>query len=329
MKRVLVTGAAGFIGRHLVERLLREGSAVRALVHSDPSSCNLGKNAEILKGDILDSQLMKSVTDSCDTVFHLAGKVHNLSEFEQDETMYHKIIVEGTRNVLEGSCANGVRHFVYFSSVKAMGEGAIRCLNESSECSPTTPYGRTKLMAERMVLDYGKYTGTYVGCLRLPLVYGPGNKGNLFEMISAIDRGLFPPIADLRNKRSLVHVSNVVEAAILAAKNPVANGQCYIVTDERAYSTREIYEMICKALGRQVPHWRIPLGILKTLGWVGDATGRIRGRRFVFDSDVLDKLTGSAWYSSEKISRELGYHSSISFEGALPEMIAWYRNGES
>ena len=178
------------------------------------------------------------------------------------------------------------------------------------------------------MLDYGKRTGLQVACLRLPLVYGPGNKGNLFRMISAIDRGLFPALPDLGNRRSMVHVSNVVDAAILAAINPAANGQCYIVTDARAYSTRELYEMICQGLGKRVPRRHIPVGALKALGRMGDAIGRIRGRRFLFDSDALEKLTGSAWYSSDKISCELGYRPSITFEDALPEIIDGYRKGQ-
>ena len=144
-------------------------------------------------------------------------------------------------------------------------------------------------------------------------------------MISAIDRGIFPPLSEVGNCRSMVHVSNVVEGAILAATNPVANGQCYIVTDSRPYSTRELYEMICRGLGKRVSRWHVRLEALRILGRVGDFIGRVRGRRFLFDSDALNKLIGSARYSSEKISRELGYHPSITFEEALPELIAWYR----
>ena len=144
-------------------------------------------------------------------------------------------------------------------------------------------------------------------------------------MISAIDRGFFPPLPDLENRRSMVHVSNVIQAALLAAASPAANGKCYIVTDARAYSTWKLYEMICRELGKQVPQWHIPLVILKVMGRVGDMIGLILGKRFVFDSDALGKLVGSAWYSCEKISRELGYRPSVAFEDALPEMVRWYR----
>lgn len=207
-----------------------------------------------------------------------------------------------------------------------MGEESDECLDETLEPRPKTPYGRSKLAAEQIVLDYGKHAGLHVACLRLPLVYGPGNKGNLSRMISAIDRGRFPPLPDVGNRRSMVHVSNVVDAAILAATHPAANGQCYIVTDSRPYSTRELYEMICRGLGKSIPRWHVPIGALKGLARVGDIVGRLRARRFVFDSDALQKLTGNAWYSSEKITRELGFRPRVTFEEALPEVISGYRS---
>jgi nucleoside-diphosphate-sugar epimerase len=215
--------------------------------------------------------------------------------------------------------------FVFFSSVKAMGEGGSRCLDESFIGQPETPYGRSKLDAERLVLDIGQRSGLHVACLRLPLVYGPGGRGNLFRMIAAIDHGVFPPLPELGNRRSMVHIADVVQAAILASESPAANGQCYIVTDGQAYSTHELYTMICRSLGRKVPAWHVPVLALKMLGVAGDVFAMVSGKRFVFDSDALDKLIGSAWYSSERISRELGYHPMTSFEMALPEMIAWYK----
>jgi len=159
------------------------------------------------------------------------------------------------------------------------------------------------------------------------MVYGPGNRGNIHRMIDAVARGLFPPLPEVGNRRSIVHVANVVEAAWLAASRPAARGQTYIVTDGTPYSSRELYDHICKGLGKQIPRWRIPRSLLKAGAEVGDLVGRIRKRRFFFDSDALEKLTGSAWYSAERITRELGYRPFMTFERAIPELIAWYREG--
>ena len=325
MKRVLVTGATGFIGRHLIDHLVEMGLVVRALVRNVSSRTPWVQNVEMVCGEVQDHREMQRAMGDIDTVFHLAGRAHQFSEMQGHDSAYCAVNVEGTRNVLEAAVVCGVERVVFFSSVKAMGEHASTCLNEAAVVQPVTSYGKSKLAAEKLVIDYGRRAGFHAVCLRLPLVYGVGNKGNLFRMIVAIDRGLFLPIPGIGNYRSMVHVSNVVDAAILAATKVQANGQCYIVTDHDPYSTREIYERICGSLGKRVPRWYVPISVLKVLGYVGDVLGRVRRRRFMFDSQALDKLIGSAWYSSERISRELGYHPSVTFHEALPELIHWYR----
>ena len=323
MKKALVTGATGFIGGHLVRRLLREGILVRALVRPTSSVSGLPAEVEIVEGDVGDEQSLSRAVQGIDTVFHLAGKAHALSEIRQDEGVYHSLIVEGTKNLLEASKKHAVKTFIFFSSVKAMGESTSGCFDEDADPFPRTAYGRSKLNAERLTLSYKRHTSMRVMCLRLPLVYGPGNRGNLFRMIRMIDRGLFPPLPDLHHLRSMVHVANVAEAAILAATTLAADGRIYIVTDDRAYSTAELYEKISRSLGRSVPGWHIPLWTLKTLGYLGDAIGRFRRRKFPIDSDAVEKLLGEAWYSSQKISRELGYQPVVSFDSALPELVDW------
>lgn len=327
--KALVTGAAGFIGQRLVERLVAEKHDVVALIHREPFRFRALRNVTEVVGDVRNEHLMKSVAEGCDSTFHLAGRVHALSETHDETELYESVNIDGTRNVLEGAIAAGVKRFVFFSSVKAMGEGGDQCLDEDFKGQPETAYGRTKLAAERLVLDYGKRQGLHVSCLRLPLVYGPGNKGNLFRMISAIDRGMFPPLPEVNNRRSMVHVSDVLAAALLVAKDVRANSQCYIVTDTAAHSTNELYRMIRQQLGKAMPRWHIPRGALQGLARIGDLIGRTTGRRFVFDSDALQKLIGSAWYSSDKIARELGYQPAVTFQDSLPELIEWYQRSRS
>jgi len=159
----------------------------------------------------------------------------------------------------------------------------------------------------------------------LPMVYGPGCKGNLPRMIQAVARGRFPPLPETGNKRSMVDVRDVVQAALLAATNPVAADKIYIVTDGQVYSTRQIYEWTCDALQRLVPRWVMPFSLLRMVARVGTAIQSVTGRRFLLDTDALDKLTGSAWYSSEKISRELNYRPAYTLKDSLPEMVAELR----
>jgi nucleoside-diphosphate-sugar epimerase len=323
MTMVLVTGASGFIGQHLVKRLLREGCRVRILVRNTSLDSFPG-TVEVAHGDVRNQADMKAATAGVDIVYHLAAYTEP-SGSPENEAACQLVNVEGTQNVLDAAVSGGARRFVFFSSVKVFGEETSACLDESAAQKPTTPYGRSKLEAERAVLDYRERTGLEAIVLRLPLVYGPHNRGNIYQLISAIDRGIFPPPPAVLNRRSLVHVANVVEAAMLVSQNPVPPSSCYIVTDAKSYSTRELYESICRALGKRVPRWHVPLSLLVVLAQSGDIASRLMKRPFPVNSGSLQKLIGSAWYSSEKISRELGYSPTITLEAALPELIAWYR----
>ena len=202
-----------------------------------------------------------------------------------------------------------------------MGDGGYRCIDETWPNPPVTPYGRAKRAAEQWVLETGRTHGTHVVNLRLATVYGQGSRGNLERMIDAIRRGFFPPLPDVGNKRSLVDVRNVVEAALLAASDPVANQQTYIVTDGKSYSSREIYELIFRALGKPAPSWAVPMPVLRLLAGIMTTAGNLVGRKIGFDYETLDKLLGWACYSSDKIRRELGYRSAFCLEEALPDIL--------
>jgi nucleoside-diphosphate-sugar epimerase len=215
----------------------------------------------VVSGELGTGGLSADAMHEIDTVFHLAGVAHVMPPREDGDTLYEAINIHGSRAVVEAAIAAGVRHFVYFSSVKAMGDPGDECVDERWAVLPEDPYGLSKKEAERLLLAAGKRTGMHITVLRPALVYGPGVKGNLFRMLKTIDSGRFPPLPDAVNRRSMVHVEDVVQAALLAAEKPAAVGQTYIVTDGQDCSTRQMYEWICEALGRPVPAWTMPIGI--------------------------------------------------------------------
>lgn len=322
----LITGASGFIGQRLLARLEGLKIPVRVLVR-DPGRfrSNLPRES-IYSGDLTVPETLSGICAGIDTVYHLAGYAHAPSEGESGDALRHeRVTVVGTRHLLEDAARHRVRRVLYVSSVKAMGEGGPACLDETIEERPTSAYGRAKLTAEKMVHAAGAQPGVHACVLRLPLVYGPGTKGNLSRLIAAIDRGWFPPVPRLENRRSMIHVDDVVRALLSAAANPQARGQTYIVTDGEVYSTRMIYEWICIALGRAVPTWSAPISLLRLTARVGDAIGGLRHKPFPINSDALEKLFGSAWYSSKKIAHELGFTPEQTLSQAIPEMVAAYR----
>ncbi len=325
MRRALVTGASGFIGSHLVERLLREGHEVRGLTRSASRGAPPLPGLEWVEGDICDEVAVKTAAAGVDTIFHLAAKVHETHEISQDGQAYERVNVGGTLNLLKAAESAAVRRLVLISSVKAMGEGSHQEDDEETQPAPQTAYGRSKLKAEQAVRQAALSSGLQAVSLRLPMVYGPGTKGNLFRMMQAIDRGYFPPWPSVPNRRSMVHVANVVDAAYLCAVNPVERYACYIVTDGEPYSTRELYEQFSLALGKVPPAWEVPPGFLRLLARMGDAGEALLRRRLPFDSAALDKLIGSACYRADKITQDLAFRPRMSLRTALPELLHWYR----
>jgi nucleoside-diphosphate-sugar epimerase len=319
----VITGASGFIGQHLVENLVADGLPVRALVRGSPRPSRT-PGVDIVTGDIRDPTAMRTAVAGSATVFHLAGHANDLKG-PLDRNGEDDVTLGGTRNVVDASVAGGVKTFVFVSSVAVYGMTKGRAVDEEAPCVPGTAYGRAKLMAERYVLRAQEAGDMRVVCVRPAAIYGPGCKGHLPAMIRAIDRRIFPPLVPSGHRRSMVHVSDVVGALRLAAARAEARGQVYNVTDGHAYSTRELYEAICRALGRRIPVWSMPLAPVRVAARLGDVAERFLGRRVMFDSQRFEKLTGPALFSSTKIWTHLGYRSTIGFEAALPAIIEWYR----
>ncbi|MCK5898788.1 MAG: NAD-dependent epimerase/dehydratase family protein [Methylococcales bacterium] len=314
MKTVLVTGSNGFIGQVLSQELQALGFSVKNLVRT--------KTAKIPNQLVLDltAEWSFNPCDGVDTVFHLAGKAHALAEVTQDNDEYQKINTEATEKLLNAAQQAGVQQFIYFSSVKAIGDSELR-QDETSTLAAESPYGQSKLAAEKLVLKENYVPHPVV--IRPCMVYGNSHKGNLPKMIQAIARGVFPPLPEVNNQRSMVHVNDVVSAALLAAEKSKAAKQIYIVSDGEGYSSRQLYEWICYALKKPIPSLTIPLIMMEILAKIGDVIGRCCGRRFIFDSNVKHKLLGSACYSSVKIEKELGFKARYSVQQALPDIVSY------
>lgn len=320
---ILVAGGAGFVGQRLVAALQQKRQQVRLLTRQASAMRHFHPTLDFAVGDVRDYDSLRLACAGIRVIFHLAGHAHAWRQ--GDAGLHENITVGGTANLLRAAAEAGVRRFVFFSSVKAGGGGGAP--EKPGLDVPTDDYGRARRVAEALVLEAGRRHGLHVCNLRLAMVYGVGMKGNLPRMIEGIAGGRFPPWPRGANRRSMVWVEDVVRAALLATTRPEANGKTYVVTDGEAYSTRRIYEAICCALGKPVPHWSVPMPVLRGIALVGDAIGAVRRKRFVFDSEALEKLAGSAWYSSRAIEEELGFTPTKRLEDVLPEIVATIGSG--
>lgn len=312
--KALVTGATGFIGEELCKQLILKNFKLRT---TSRTPYHLSDDHHLL--DLTDINYPDSLCKDIDIIFHLAGKAHALAENHQDEAEYAQINSESTKRLLSAAKQAGVQKFVYFSSVKAVADDSFNETDESFQQPPLTAYGKSKLAAEQLVLhgDYIKHPLV----IRPSMVYGNCHKGNLPRMIKAIQRGFFPPIPEFNNQRSMIHVEDLVSASILAATQQISAGKIYIVTDGHYYSTRQIYDLIRAELGKSKPAWVIPKSLLFSFAKYGDILSACTGRRFIFDSDALAKLSSSACYSSAKICSELGFSPKYNLQQTLPEII--------
>lgn len=310
--KTLVTGASGFIGRYL----LRPGD--RALVRT------ASNNPDWVVGDLLHPPTLAAACEGIDCVFHCAGYAHAFASSRAQD--HWRINFEGTRNLLAAAVEAGVKRFVFLSSVKAMAEPGDECVDEDWPGEPATAYGKAKWAAEEAVLEAGVKSGMHVVNLRLAMVYGRGGRGNLERMMHAIRAGWFPPLPETGNRRSLVHVDDVAAAMRLVAEMPAAKGRTYIVADPVAYSGREIYDAIRLALGMQPAPWRVPAGLLRAGGALGDGLGRVLRRTLPLNSEVIARLLDSACYSPARIERELGWKACVSLADGLQQAGAHYLN---
>lgn len=305
--KVLVTGATGFIGCALCESLSESGHIVVGSGRREA----VGPWHSFMSMDLTCTQSELKL-DGIKTVFHLASKAHAVSERPGAQDGYYETIVAGTRRLVEAAVVAGVEQFIYMSSVKAMEEGGAGSLehapiDETCNARPMTPYGRAKLEAEQIVLQSSI---PHVSILRPVMVYGPGHKGNLVRMAEAIKAKRFPPIKECGNRRSVVHLDDLIDACLGVVSVPEANREVFIITSSKALSTRQLYDCLRAELHLVPVNWSIPQLALRGVAIIGDILGKLLRRRMPLDSDTLGKLIGSAWYSNAKSRKVLG----ISYE---------------
>jgi nucleoside-diphosphate-sugar epimerase len=281
------------------------------------------RDADEVVGDLIDPSTLRLACKGVVTVFHCAGYAHSFSSLgDDDEKLHWQVNFEGTRNLIEAAGEAGVKRFVFLSSVKAMGDPGDVCADEAYSAPPNTTYGCSKLAAEQVVLESGKRYGMHVVNLRLSMVYGAGGRGNLERMARLVQRGLFPPLPETGNHRSLVHVNDVVDAIRLVSGDVIANGRTYIVASKEAPSGRALFDALRLILNLPKCKWSVPEVLLRSMGALGGAGQKALRRRMPMNPEIVERLLGSAWYSPARIERELGWFARVALKDGLTEMLA-------
>lgn len=296
MHRLLITGANGFVGSGLCRVLEARGiSFVPCVRHSV-----MGRQyavAPFVSGDLTAGVDWEPALAGCDVVIHLAARVHVMQEEMSDPwPAYRTANVEATMRLAKQAAGQGVKRFVYVSSIKVNGERTTgRPFSADDAPAPEDAYGKSKLEAERALLAWSEKTGMEVVIVRPPLVYGPGVKANFLRLMRMVKSGLPLPLGAIHNARSIVGLDNLVDFLLLCATHPAAANSTWLVSDNHDVSTPELVRLIARAMHRPARLLPVPAPVLMACaGLLGRraAAGRLLDSLQV---DVSPALTRLGW----------------------------------
>lgn len=320
--RALVTGGTGFLGQHVVLRLLADGIAVRVLARSAANAKPLAdRGAEVVLGDVTDAAAVREALRDVGVVYHLAGKL--FTPGTPVET-YRSTHVEGTRTLLE-LCERQPRltRFVHCSTTGVLGATGDHPADERSPHRPTNAYEQTKSEAEHLVQEAGR-RGLPVVTVRPGLVYGPGDL-HLLGLFRTIERGVFRPIGRRPVSLHPIYIDDMTEAFVRCAEDPRAVGECFHIAGSAPTTIAALAATIADTLGVRRPNGRFPLVVARTAAAIGDALPRPLRQRAPLTRSRVDFLTHSRVYDVGKVRATLGFAPAIDLPSGIERTVAWYR----
>jgi nucleoside-diphosphate-sugar epimerase len=305
---ILVSGASGFVGLILIKELLSRGHNVYGLVRNNINYFSNKNYKNILIEDI-SKRIDFNKNISIDYFYHLAAKTHDRSN-NTDE--YLKINVLGLKNILGYSSRLQIKKIVMLSSIKVNGEGFLtndEIYSSQSQENPKDAYGRSKLEAENILKEFCNLNKLSFVILRPPLVYGAGVKGNLNSLMNYIDKNIPMPIVKTKNLRSLVSLSNLVDALILVGLNDKVFNKTYLIADDKPISVEELYKNIASCMNKNILLINSPSIILKILLWP------------IGKSKLVDKISTSLIVDNTELKKDTNWKSKITLLDEINNMV--------
>ena len=336
--KIMVTGATGFLGSHIVDSLKQNGQQVRALARRTSDLTHLRNlGVEIAFGDVSDYDSLLAAVDGVDVVIHAAAMVMpGWGKWED----YEKANVNGTKNALDASTQAGVKRFVYISSFTVIGDAcaAGHPIDETEPCNlacvPDTYYDYAKLLAEQMALDYHKQGKVPVTVVRPGMIYGPRDRyiADRFHWLVQLPVSFFPGRGNPR--APIIYVSDVADCAVLASTIDRACGEIYHAVPNGDIRWRYLASAMAKACGRSDRRISIPLWLLYASGIVLEWWGKMLRMKQppLFTRAAARFFTEDMNLDGSKAVRELGWEPKVSLEEGCQLYVQWRRsqgNGSS
>lgn len=323
---MLVTGATGLVGSHVIERARNEGWRVQALVRS-PSSAGYLKEmgAELLTGDFSDPGSVAKVAADATVIVHCAAKIGDWGPVEE----YRKINVQGLDSLLDAAERSGkLKRFVHVSS---LGVYEARDHYGTDEDEPPNVggidgYTGTKVEAEQLVLRHVKERRLPAVAVRPGFIYGPRDRTILPQLMTRLKTQKFAYLGSPDKLMNNTYVGNLVDAIFLSIEKDTVLGQVFNITDPRLVTKKEFMETIAKTAGYPVPTAVVPLGVAKFLAKMLEGLYRLLGKKEapLLSSARIKFLGLNLDYSIDRARRLLGYNPKFDFADAMPMTVRWF-----
>ena len=323
--RVLVTGGTGFVGSHLVRRLLARGHEVVSLDKGaglfDDELRAAG--ARLITGSVTESEDVNRATENCELVYHLASP---FGDILQPDAVYWDIEVNGTRNVLEAAAQHRVRRVVHCSTQGVHGIIERPPGDENSPVTPRDYYCYSKAEGERVCQEFIA-KGMDVVIVRPTSVYGPGDTRGWLKLYRMVSSGWFLMIGDGKTLNHPVYVENLVDVFELVADNPSAKGRIYLAGDEESVTLTQLVRGVGAALGSEVRIFRFPW---YQVAWLGASVIEVVSKAVGIKPPVFRRRL--SWFKTNRAFRidrardELGYHPRVPLSEGLARTAHWYRH---
>jgi nucleoside-diphosphate-sugar epimerase len=322
--RVCVTGATGFIGRYICERLARDGHSVVGTDLIRPDSDQ--RLDEFVQADIRDPAAMRRVIGGCDWIFSLAAAHH---DFGIDEPTYYAVNEQGSRVICDEADRAGIGRICWYSSCAVYGDcPAPR--HEGATPKPINPYGASKLAGEAVYREWaGRGGGRSALVMRPTITFGPGNVANMYSLIKQVSSGRFVVAGKATNYKSLSYVENLVDATMHLWSRELPGMQVFNFIDKPDLTSREIAQAVADALGRAKPGPNLPMPLVLAMALPFDAVTAITGKDLGISSMRVRKLFSMETRFESDALAATGFRSAVPLREGIARMVRWWKQAGS
>lgn len=322
-KTILVTGANGFLGSEIVNRLLTAGHSVRA-TGQEPSCSH--SDVEYIQADITQAAQLSAVASGIAAVIHTAGLAHVFHRSEAFADRFFQINELGAENVARAAASTGVGHFILISSVSVYGPSTQGLCTEANLCRPEGTYAESKLNAEKRVASLARETGMAVTILRLATLYGEGDPGNVGRLMRNLDRGCFLWIGDGRNRKSLLYRGDAARACLAVLNKPPVSGVATYNVSAQPCTMCEVVEALSTALGKKPLPVRVPAALAVQTARLASLLPVSAFSRL---PATIDKWLAEDIYDTRRIEQEISFHPEVTLNEGIRREVHSYREQQA